>query len=228
MKWKSHRQKARVDSVTDGLTGVYNRKALDSHIDALVERNTWTPKDFAILMVDIDDFKSINDAHGHPTGDRVLLALAQKCQDLIRNEDLIARYGGEEFIIVLTKASLANAIKKAKRICRAVANTHYAINDTKAAHLLSITVSIGVSAFRKGDTTESVIGRADQALYFAKGAGKNRVASENELIFDSDAKRVSEGFCGQIFPHLGVDLLNGQNANSYNFEYFQWNIKNTV
>jgi diguanylate cyclase len=179
-------------------------------------------------MVDIDDFKSINDAHGHPTGDRVLLALAQKCQDLIRNEDLIARYGGEEFIIVLTKASLANAIKKAKRICRAVANTHYAINDTKAAHLLSITVSIGVSAFRKGDTTESVIGRADQALYFAKGAGKNRVASENELIFDSDAKRVSEGFCGQIFPHLGVDLLNGQNANSYNFEYFQWNIKNTV
>ncbi|MGD1972407.1 MAG: GGDEF domain-containing protein, partial [Desulfobacterales bacterium] len=87
-------------------------------MDALVERNTWTPTDFAILMVDIDDFKSINDAHGHPTGDRVLLALAQKCQDLIRNEDLIARYGGEEFIIVLTKASLANAIKKAKRICR--------------------------------------------------------------------------------------------------------------
>ncbi len=178
-------KKARVDSVTDGLTGVYNRKALDDHIDALVEQNTWRPTAFAILMVDIDDFKAINDAHGHPTGDRVLLALAQKCQDLIRNEDFIARYGGEEFVIVLTKASLPNAIKKAKRICQAVADTHYALNDTKAAHLLAITVSIGVSAYQKGDTTESVIGRADQALYLAKGAGKNCVASENDLIPDS-------------------------------------------
>ena len=183
-------KKAKIDSVTDGLTGVYNRKALDGHIDVLVEQNAGLPTAFAILMIDIDDFKAINDVHGHPTGDRVLLALAQKCQDLIRDEDFIARYGGEEFVIVLSKASLVNAIKKAKRICQTVADTHYALSDIKTAHLLSITVSIGVSAYRKGDTTESVIDRADQALYFAKSAGKNRVASEYEMISDGMTKWV--------------------------------------
>ncbi len=180
-------KKAKADSITDGLTGVFNRKALDERINALVEQNTRTPTAFAILMVDIDDFKAINDAYGHPTGDRVLLALAQKCRDLIRNADFIARYGGEEFVIVLSNASLSDAIKKAELICRAIADTRYAIDDIKAGHILSMTVSIGISVYRKGDTIQTVIGRADQAPYMAKGAGKNRVVSENELDDDDAA-----------------------------------------
>ncbi|MDJ0987951.1 MAG: GGDEF domain-containing protein [Desulfobacterales bacterium] len=174
-------KKAKVDSVTYGLTGVYNRKALDAHIDHLVEQITRKPTDVAVLMVDIDDFKAINDAYGHPTGDRVLLALTQKCHSLIRHEDFIGRYGGEEFVIVLSNASLPNAIKKAKLICKSIADTRYAIDDIKAGQILSVTISIGISVYQTGDTTHSVIQRADQALYVAKDTGKNRVVAENEL-----------------------------------------------
>lgn len=181
-------KKARVDSVTDGLTGVFNRKALDRHLDSLVEQNTRTPATFAVLMVDIDDFKAINDAYGHPTGDRVLLALAQKCQGLIRNDDFIARYGGEEFVIVLSNASLANATKKAQRICTSVGDNRYALNDNRDVHILNITVSIGVSVYQAGDTAHSVIARADRGLYVAKHTGKNRVVSEKELITDNAVK----------------------------------------
>ncbi|MGD9057440.1 MAG: GGDEF domain-containing protein [Desulfobacterales bacterium] len=181
-------RKARVDSVTDGLTGVFNRKALDHHLNSLVEQNTRTPAAFAVMMVDIDDFKTINDAYGHPTGDRVLLALAQKCQGLIRNDDFIARYGGEEFVIVLPSASLTNATKKAQRICASVGDTRYALNDNKDVHILNITVSIGISVYQTGDTAESVITRADRALYLAKKTGKNRVVSEKELIPDDAVK----------------------------------------
>ena len=120
----------------------------------------------------------------------MLLALAQKCQNLIRNEDFIARYGGEEFVIVLTNASLSNAVKKAKLICRSIAETRYALDDVKTGHILTLTVSIGISIFQNGDTPESIIGRADRALYLAKGAGKNGVVSEKELI-TADATKLT-------------------------------------
>ena len=174
-------KKAKADSVTDGLTGIYNRKAFDRFINDRVRQNTAAGNASAILMVDIDNFKEVNDAYGHPIGDRVLLAVAQKCQSLIRYEDFIARYGGEEFVIVLPYASLRNAIKKAKLICKAISDTRYSLEDVKAGQILSITVSIGVSIFQTGDTDKTLIGRADQALYIAKRTGKNRVVSENEL-----------------------------------------------
>ncbi len=174
-------KKAKVDSVTDGLTGIYNRKAFDGYINERVQQNTMTRTSFAILMVDIDNFKNVNDSYGHSTGDRVLLALAHKCRSLIRHEDFIARYGGEEFIIVLPNVSLRNAVKKANLICKAISDTCYSLEDVKAGHILSITVSIGISTYQEGDTAKTVIDRADRALYIAKRAGKNRVVSENEL-----------------------------------------------
>jgi diguanylate cyclase len=174
-------KKAKVDSVTDGLTGIYNRKAFDRYISDRVRQNTVAGNAFAILMVDIDNFKEINDAYGHPIGDRVLLAVAHKCRNLIRHEDFIARYGGEEFVIVLSYVSLRNAIKKARLICKAISDTRYSLEDVNAGHVLSITVSIGVSIFQAGDTDKTLIDRADQALYIAKRTGKNRVVSENEL-----------------------------------------------
>jgi diguanylate cyclase len=174
-------KKAKVDSVTDGLTGIYNRKAFDRFINVRVRQNNAAGNASAILMVDIDNFKEINDAYGHPIGDRVLLAVAHKCRSLIRQEDFIARYGGEEFVIVLPYASLRNAIKKAKLICKAISDTRYSLEDVKAGHVLRITVSIGVSIFQAGDTDKTLIDRADQALYIAKRTGKNRVVSENEL-----------------------------------------------
>jgi len=174
-------KKAKVDSVTDELTRIHNRKAFDSYIKELIDQNAIAQTSFALLMVDVDDFKGVNDAYGHQTGDRVLLALANKCRNIIRNEDFMARYGGDEFIVVLPNASLQNASKKAQKFCEAIATTRYSLDDIKTGHTLSITVSIGVSAYRQGDTPATITDRADQALYVAKRIGKSRVASENEI-----------------------------------------------
>ena len=173
--------RAREESMRDGLTDAYNRKAFDRHMKNLVQRNSVMPAPFALIMIDIDDFKAINDTHGHPLGDRVLVSLVHKCRESIRSEDFPARYGGEEFAIILPGASLKNALKKARHICKAIAATNYRVDADGSEIELSVTVSIGVSAYRPQDTETSVIERADKALYAAKHAGKNRVVSEKEI-----------------------------------------------
>lgn len=172
---------AQSKSMTDSLTGVYNRQAFDAYIRERMDQNTLIRSTFSLLLMDIDNFKAINDNYGHLMGDRVLVAFAKKCQDSVRKEDFLARYGGEEFIIVLPGASLRNAAKKAERICKSVAAARYAIDETQNDNYLSITVSIGVSSFRKGDTTKSLIARADKALYIAKSSGKNCVVTEKKV-----------------------------------------------
>jgi diguanylate cyclase len=176
-------EKARSASLTDGMTGIYNRKAFDSHIDELVEKNTESKSraPFALLMLDIDDFKKVNDVYGHQTGDRVILAITNKCRQSIRGEDFLARYGGEEFVIILPGASLKNAIKRAEVICKSVASTRYYLDDVAGNPTLSVTVSIGVSSLQKADTTATITQRADRALYAAKHKGKNCVLSEKTV-----------------------------------------------
>jgi diguanylate cyclase len=132
-------------------------------------------------MMDIDNFKYINDIHGHQTGDRVIMAIVNKCRQSIRSEDFFARYGGEEFIIILPGASLRNAVKKANHICKSVASTRYRLDDDQGGQTLHVTISIGVSCLQKADTATSVIQRADKALYAGKHAGKNCVCSEKDL-----------------------------------------------
>lgn len=172
-------QKTRTQMQTDSLTGVKNRKALDQYLEDMVEQSLMHRRSFALIMFDIDDFKEINDTYGHPVGDRVLVAFAQKCLGMIRSDDFIGRYGGEEFLIILPGASLRNATKKAKHICKSLAETHYAINDK--GDTLKVTVSIGVAAMNKNDTSGKIIERADKALYRAKREGKNRVFTEKEI-----------------------------------------------
>ncbi len=175
---KRELDKARHSASTDGLTGVFNRKALDDHLRSLVERNRVTATPFALLMMDLDDFKQLNDTHGHTVGDRMLLAFAEKCRQSVRSGDFLARYGGEEFTLILPGASLRNAMKKAKAICRTIAEARYAVDDSPRSDVVSITVSIGVSAYRKGDTVRGLIERADRCLYKAKADGKNRAVAE--------------------------------------------------
>jgi diguanylate cyclase len=170
-------QKAREASLRDALTGIYNRKAFDEHLAHLLERQLIRPAPFALLMLDIDDFKTVNDTYGHPMGDRVLLAVAQACADMFRADDFIARYGGEEFAILLPSASLRQAAKTAKRVVRSIAQTRFALREVPEPPTMSLTVSIGVSALRRDDTPESFVTRADEALYAAKRAGKNRVSA---------------------------------------------------
>ena len=184
-------KKVKTKAMTDGLTKAYNREAFDSYIRKIVDQNSIKSSPFSLLMLDIDDFKKINDGYGHQIGDRVLVALVKKCTEFIRDEDFLARYGGEEFVIVLPGASLRNALKKAQRIRKAIAGTQYTTDKEKGGKGLSITVSIGASSFRKSDSVSTVIDRSDQALYQAKRTGKNRVVSEEDM--ESEPSRLAEG-----------------------------------
>lgn len=177
----SELQSARSESERDGLTGILNRRAFDRYLTDLIARNTVTPQEVALLMVDIDDFKRINDSYGHLMGDSVLVAVVGKCRQSVRGEDVLARYGGEEFAIILPGASLRNAVKKGRQICEAIASTRYVLEGMPSREALCLTVSIGVSCCRAGDTVASLVDRADKALYLAKGSGKNRAVSEKDL-----------------------------------------------
>lgn len=172
-------EKAKAKSMTDGLTGVHNREAFDDTILERIERCKIMNDTFCLLLLDLDDFKAINDTYGHLIGDRVLMAFAQKCRRAVRGDDFVARYGGEEFAILLMGTNLRNALKKARQICDTIASTRYATSGDQKEDYLSMTVSIGVSAYKKGDTPESLITRADKALYTAKKRGKNCAVSKS-------------------------------------------------
>lgn len=174
-------EKTKEESLRDGLTGIYNRKAFDTYIREQIDQDIITNSSFSLMILDIDHFKNINDTFGHPIGDRVLVAAATKLGQFIRSQDFLARYGGEEFAIILPGASLRNAMKKAKYLCREIASARYAVDATGSSGIIKITVSIGVSRFRKGDTVESVTQRADQALYIAKNSGKNQAVTEKKI-----------------------------------------------
>lgn len=173
--------KAKQASMTDGLTGVFNRAAFDAQLARLIDHNLLSTTPFCLLMIDIDNFKQINDTYGHQVGDRVILAVTQGCQALIRKDDFLARYGGEEFALILPSTSLRHGLKKAKAMCKSIANARYWVDTSKSRTTMSFTVSIGVSAYQANDTADNIIERADQALYEAKHLGKNRVVSEKRL-----------------------------------------------
>lgn len=178
---KSELNKVRKVAETDGLTGVLNRKSMDEILVDLSSKAAISRRSFAFLLIDIDNFKQLNDTYGHQIGDRVLIAFARKCYRMLRADDYLARYGGEEFAVILPDASLRNAVKKARRICEAVAGTRYAIGKASEEQYLSVTVSIGVSALRRTDSIPALIERADKALYLAKRTGKNKAMSEEDL-----------------------------------------------
>ncbi len=132
-------------------------------------------------MMDIDNFKLINDSYGHQIGDRVLVALVEKSKRLIREGDFLARYGGEEFIIIFPGTSLKDSLKKAKTLCTTLAATEYAVDDREGSQPLSFTISLGVATRRRSDNVNTLIDRADKALYKAKALGKNQVVSEKDI-----------------------------------------------
>ncbi len=172
-------EKARAKSMTDGLTGINNRESFDDTLMERIERCKIMNNTFCMLLLDLDDFKAINDTYGHLIGDRVLVAFAQKCRNTIRGDDFMARYGGEEFAILLMGTNMRNALKKARQICDTIASTRYATSGDQKDDYFSVTVSIGVSAYKKGDTPETLISRVDKALYTAKKRGKNCAVSKS-------------------------------------------------
>jgi diguanylate cyclase (GGDEF)-like protein len=171
----------RATAKKDGLTGCLNRRSFDKAISELVGRYQGTRKRFSLLIFDIDNFKHVNDSYGHQVGDRVLIAFAECCQSLLRSDDRLARFGGEEFAVLLDGVSLRNAMKRATGICEAVASSSYAVEKEGAPGHFAVTVSVGVAELRRTDNVETIIKRADDALYRAKAQGKNRAVSEAGL-----------------------------------------------
>jgi two-component system, cell cycle response regulator len=164
-------------AITDGLTGLYNRRYMESHLATLVEQAAGRGKPLSLLVLDIDFFKSINDTHGHDAGDDVLREFAVRVRKSIRGIDLACRYGGEEFVVVMPETDVAVAALVAERIRRRIAGEPFAI--AQGAKAIDVTLSIGLAALGSpADTGATVLKRADQALYRAKRDGRNRVVAD--------------------------------------------------
>lgn len=166
----------RREAMTDGLTNLANRKAFDVEIEHMAQQADKEGKSFALLMMDIDHFKSFNDNFGHQVGDQVLRLVGKTLTDGVKGADLAARYGGEEFAILLPGTTLEAAHRVGDNLRNAVASKEV-INRNTGDSLGRITLSGGVSQYIPGEKVEDLIGRADAALYTAKHNGRNQIAS---------------------------------------------------
>jgi diguanylate cyclase (GGDEF)-like protein len=159
-------------SLKDSLTGVHNRKFLETTIRreiGLFHRHG-TP--LSLILLDVDDFKSINDEHGHQAGDAVLQMVARTLGECVRRTDVLARFGGDEFTILLSNTGRSGAIVAARNVFERLSRTPCPIADT----ILRVTPSLGIASLRKRDRHEHLFERADAALYRAKGAGGGCIA----------------------------------------------------
>jgi len=161
-------------AVTDQLTGLHNRRYMVGQLSALVTRAAKGGEPVGALLIDIDHFKKINDSFGHDVGDEVLREFAVRVATNVRAIDLPCRFGGEEFVVVMPGAPLAAAERVAERIRSHVAGSPFRVAGGR--ELLTVTISIGVAAtIGEGDTPEALLKRADEAVYEAKAAGRNKV-----------------------------------------------------
>ena len=157
---------------TDPLTGVLNRRAFLQSLGNEVNRSRRNGDGFALLMVDLDHFKQINDRYGHGGGDAVLCAAARNMQDALRDFDRVGRWGGEEFAILLPRVDEAAAYGIAQRV---IEHLQRPCLFEETGKPILVTASAGLAVCRAGETPEAILGRADVALYEAKAAGRNRV-----------------------------------------------------
>nr|WP_246391213.1 GGDEF domain-containing protein [Limimaricola variabilis] len=168
-------------SLTDALTGLWNRRYALPHLARLITEARKRNRPLAVMLLDIDLFKAVNDRHGHAAGDAVLAQVAARLRDGLRPADLIARIGGEEFLVAMPDATLDQARRAAERLRRRIRERPFDIGGSGQASLQVVTVSVGV-ALGPGPAgaapdmaAEALMRRADTALYAAKRTGRNRV-----------------------------------------------------
>ena len=164
-------------AITDDLTGLVNRRRFLAVLDTEVERAAQLGSGIGIVLIDLDDFKGVNDRFGHHSGDRVLAAFGRLLQEHIRDVDLAARLGGEEFALLLPEVEGRDAVSVAERLRRSLSERPIASVE---GNVLSSTASFGVAQYRQGDSGEDLLRLADDALYRAKAEGKNRVSVARE------------------------------------------------
>lgn len=173
---KSNYQKSISMAITDGLTGLYNRHYLDTHLDNMVKQSLANGKPLALMIMDMDHFKSVNDTYGHNAGDLVLKQLAEIIVKTSRSADLAARFGGEEFVVLMPETDVSAAREAGERMRKMVEFTPFRISEGEAPEFIHRTVSIGVATLNPGgDAAMDFLKRADEALYVAKNGGRNQV-----------------------------------------------------
>lgn len=173
-------QEKEKQAVTDSLTGLSNRLEFQKRFSVEYERSLRNQSPFSLLMIDIDHFKRINDTYGHPAGDAVIIETVKRIQGCVRNFDLMARYGGEEFVVILPESDGNQAILVADRILKAVNSSDFILPNQTIEHL---SVSIGVASFpQDSGGTEGLINAADEALYYCKKNGRDRICKYQDIV----------------------------------------------
>ncbi|MBZ9936582.1 PleD family two-component system response regulator [Mesorhizobium sp. BR1-1-16] len=163
-------------AITDGLTGLHNRRYLERHLAGLVDQAAQRERPLSVLLLDIDFFKQVNDTHGHDAGDDVLREFSRRVRRTVRSMDLVCRLGGEEFVVVMPDTDIRLAAMVGERIRERIASQPFLIEGGEEQ--IAITVSIGLAArLGSGDAQDSLLRRADDALYKAKREGRNRVSA---------------------------------------------------
>jgi diguanylate cyclase len=177
-----------VEANSDGLTNIANRRAFDMELQRHLARWQRHGSVFTLIMLDIDHFKNVNDRYGHLAGDAVLRATAELIKDNIREVDFVARFGGEEFAIILCEADHHSALLIADRIRKTISTAEVPWEG----NALSVTVSVGVAALSRFDDVETLIKRADEAMYIAKREGRNRTALASHTPQPNELKRQTD------------------------------------
>lgn len=175
-------------ALTDGLTGLHNRRSLDEHLTQEFEEAARYGNALSCLMIDVDDFKRLNDAYGHSFGDIVLAGIGQVVAKTVRRADIAGRYGGEEFLVVLPRLAAEPALAAAERLRMQIAGEEFLCDEKR----ITVTVSIGVASHQSLPPSlrspRALVAAADRSLYEAKRAGKNRcvldAAAEKETSHD--------------------------------------------
>lgn len=166
-------------AVTDGLTGLYNRRYMDTHLETMINDHMAADKSLAVMIMDIDHFKHVNDTYGHNVGDEIIKQFAERIMQTVRPSDLAVRYGGEEFVVIMPGTSFENAKIVADRVRANIENVPFKVSTEEG--LLTKTCSVGYTSLNRagGDDPGKILKRSDEALYEAKNSGRNLVCGKS-------------------------------------------------